>query len=389
MAKRNGQKSRLYVLDKALLSDVIDYFIHQQGHLLMSLQADRSSPEIRRKIVEESKQQFLLRRVPAQDVTLYVDVLERYIWGYYLLDPLIDDRTISDIKCYAYDQIRVKRRGIRETANVQFPDEEDYRRFIQMAVTKNETNLSAINSVVKFTDHTSNENSILRFNVCAGMLQTSNMPFMHIRKDPKRKLLLEDLEEMQYLTRDQKEYLRNKAVNASGIYITGKGSAGKTTLLNAMLEEIPEEYSGLVIGESDELFSTHPDFLFQHVIENGGEGKIGYSLKNLATNGLLIDLDYMVIGEIKGDEAAAFSLASYTGHKCWATGHGSSAEDGMEKLADYVQRATGDPIEKCYRILSKLEVVVFVKNFQIAEIAEVSGIADNGRLIMRRIFGGA
>lgn len=387
MGKRE-QKSKSLAVDKGLLSDVIDYFIHQQGHLLMNMQSNRTDMEMRKKIVGLARQQFLLRSISeGEELEQYVEVFENYIWGYYLLDPLISDRTISDIKCYAYDRIRIKREGKREDADVKFSDEEDYRRFIQMAATKNEVNLSAINAKVKFTDYTSNEDFILRFNVCSGLLQTSRMPFMHIRKNPKKKLLLEDLEQKAFLTGEQKDYLKQKAVEASGIYITGKGSVGKSILLNALLEEIPRECSGLVIEESDELFSDHPDILLQHVIENNGEGKVSYGLKDLATNGLLIDLDYFIIGEIKGDEAAEFSLASYTGHKCWATGHGASTEDGIEKLADYIQRATGDSLEKCYKVISKLEVVVFIRNFRIEEISEIMGL-QGGRLIFKKVYGG-
>ena len=240
---------------------------------------------------------------------------------------------------------------------------------------------------MKFTDYHSDEDFILRFNVMSGWLQTSNQPFIHIRKDPKKKLYLDDLICLGFMTQEHKKYFSQKAKTAKGIYICGKGSVGKTRFFNALLEEADRKKSGLVVAESDELFSEHPHFLFQHIIENNGEGKISYDLKELVTNGLLIDLDYIMVAEIKGDEAAALSIASYTGHICWATGHGASAIDGMDKLADYVQRATGDPLEKCYRVLSKMEVIVYIEDFHIKEIVENKGYKD-GHLEYKHIYGG-
>lgn len=354
----------------------------------MQMRANRLDTGLRDTINNKAEAEFIRLGIKqGEELEAYLDIFEKYIWGYYQLDPLIRDKDISDIKCYEYNRITAKRNGELELTDVSFADEEDYRRFVQMVVTKNEKNLSAINAKVVFTDVSSDEDFILRFNVMSGWLQTSNMPFIHIRKDPKKKLYLDDLVRLGFMTPEQKKYLAAAAKKAKGIYITGKGSVGKTRLMNALLEEIPTNKSGLVVAESDELFSDHPHFLFQHTIENNGEGKVSYDLKKLATNGLLIDLNYYIISEIKGDEAEAFSLASYTGHICWATGHGASARDGIEKLADYIQRATGDSIEKCYKVLSKMEVVVYLEDFKIKEIAEIRGF-EKDHLVFENIFGG-
>ena len=80
--------------------------------------------------------------------------------------------------------------------------------------------------------------------------------------------------------------------------------------------------------------------MFEHIVASQGEGKINYDLKKIGTNGLLTDLDYYVIGEIKGDEAESFMNAVYTGHKCWTSSHGQSSTEGMNKLVDYIVRAT-------------------------------------------------
>ena len=390
MGKRySEQEKSSSKINKEILDRVVEFFINQQGHLLMRMHSERTDARYRSTLMDKAKTEFMRLGVKnGTELEAYLDTFEKYIFGYYQLEPLIRDKDVSDIKCYEYNRVTSKKNGVLEVSDVSFVDEEDYRRFVQMVVTKNERNLSAINARVVFTDYSRDEDNILRFNVMSGWLQTSNSPFIHIRKDPKKKMYLADLVRIGFLTAAQAEYFAEKAKTAKGIYITGKGSVGKTRFLNALLEEADRKKSGLVVAESDELFSDHPHFLFQHIIENNGEGKISYNLGELVRNGLRIDLDYVVVAEMTGEGAEDFSMACYTGHICWATGHGSSAIDGMEKLADYLQRATGYSMEHCYKILSKMEVLVYLENFKVKEIVENKGFKD-GHLVFEHVYGGA
>ena len=62
---------------------------------------------------------------------------------------------------------------------------------------------------------------------------------------------------------------------------------GKSTLLNALLDKADHNKKILVTQESDgELFTDsknggHPDILFQHLIQNRGEGGVNYLLGDL------------------------------------------------------------------------------------------------------------
>lgn len=366
------------------LEYVLDYFIHQQGHLLMKMQMNRQDTRIRNDILAIAKEQFSLLKIEKKEIARYLDEFEKYVWGYYILNELIDAKTVSDIKCYAFDHVRIKKNGKRQSTDVRFRNEEDFKRFVNMVATKNEINLSNVNAIQKFADYTSNPDFILRFNISAAWLNMSNVPFIHIRKTPKKKKSVKELVRCRFMTEEQAKYLCDKAKNASGMYFVGKGGAGKTTLINALLEEIPPDKSVGVMQGEDELFSKHPDMLFQHIREAQGEGKVQYDLEKLARNGLKLDLDYYILSEITGPEAAAFSTASYTGHTCWASGHGQNPEDGLMKLADYVKLATGHDYNDCLKMLTGIEVCVFLKDWQVQSIAEVVGFDSvSGKLIMR------
>jgi pilus assembly protein CpaF len=193
------------------------------------------------------------------------------------------------------------------------------------------------------------------------------------------------------------DYLKEKARNSMGILFTGKGASGKTTLLNTMLEHISRDESALVIQESDELFISSEinekgelipsrDIAFLHTVSYSGEGRILYTLPELTRNGLRMDLDYFIIGEIKGDEAEGFSMASYTGHKCWATVHGMNSFEGINKLADYIKQATGYEFEDCLKKLIGMEVIIFMKEFKVCEITEVHGYDAQQKDLAKKVI---
>jgi len=313
--------------------------------------------------------------------------LEKYIWGYYILEDYIDDDSISDIKVLDENKIRIKRHGVRMGADMKFFDAKDYQRFVDIICSRNKIMLSDINAIQTFTDSTNNPNARLRFNLTSGYINSSGKPVIHIRKIPKRKRTLEDLVRLEMIPEELLPYLKEKAKHSPGILFTGKGASGKTTLMNAMIEEIPLDKSGCIIQENDELFTDHPDMMVQHVVQNRGESRIQYALKDLAINGLLTDLDYFIIGEIKGGEAAYFMNAAYTGHQCWATGHGVNSQEAINKIVDYVKYETDYPRTDILRMLRFMNCVIFMKDFKIDEISEIVGFdPKTGELEYKLIY---
>lgn len=360
--------------------EIIDGLIISDSNLLYSSLKD----EKRRHLLENKIDRILQDRrnkgreyIEKKDVIEYIDKL---LSGYGAVDALIDNKEISDIKIYSYDHIRIKKYGRRSSYDTAFDSPDDYRRFTNLVAIKNEVPLSDLNAIQTFTDKESSDDFILRVNISTGLVNSTGAPYVQIRKIPKHKYTMDELVQhgmMDSLTRD---YLIKAAKESSGILFCGKGASGKTTLMNAMLEHIPYDKSALVIQENEELFSNeHPDMMFQHIVTGRGEGRISYSLEDLARNGLLIDLDYFIIGEIKGREAAHFMMANFTGHQSWTSVHGNSAAESVYKLADYIKQATDYTLSDAMKMLSGISTIVFMKNFKVWEVATTTGF-HNGEL---------
>ena len=113
--------------------------------------------------------------------------------------------------------------------------------------------------------------------------------------------------------------------------------------------------------------------MFQHIAVRRGDGKIHYSLKELVINGLLIDIDHIVIGEIKGEEALYFITAALAGCHGMTTIHSINAAGALDKLADYCKWASDYTREEIFKMLSCVKTLVYVEDFQIKEIVENAG----------------
>ena len=369
------------------LDEFLKYFVRNERRTLEKAQTGQMSKEDFMPMAR--KQLKILGCEKSGELEVMEKRIESAIFGNYVLDPLLNDESISDIKVIAPDKIRIKRYGRRMTSNLCFRGMDDYWRFLNGICARNHTDMTPGNAVQNFTDKYTNEKCIMRINVCSNYVNSVEYPYLQIRKINKKKYTIKDLIGYGMMDTKTASYLIDKAKNGKGILFTGKGASGKTSLMNTLLEYISKNNSGLVIQENEELFSNHPDLMFQHVVTARHKGEKEYDLQALARNGLLIDLDYFIIGEIKGGEALYFLNAAYTGHKCWASCHGASSTEAMNKLADYVKYESDYTKDDALQMLTSLEVVVFLKNFKVCEISEIAGWDDEKKkLIYRPIYRG-
>lgn len=379
------EKKKSEINHEELLQDIVDHFSTMEKTIFSQMQRGIVSKEA---FLNSVYRYLNTRGIDGEDKEIAVENFKKYIWGYHVLEDVINDPSISDIKVMDVNNVRVKRYGKRENTDIKFNSEEDLKSFVNYVAVKNQINLSDLNAIQTFTDQDSNKDYIMRFTVTTQFLTSHGLPYLHIRKIPKNKITMDDLLEAKMFNGEIKDLLIEKAKTAGGILFTGKGASGKTTLMNALVDEIPFDKSGLVIQENGELFSkVHPEMMFEHIVTNRGEGKIEYSLKDLARTGLLTDLDYFIIGEIKGGEALYLLNASYTGHKCWASVHGRNSTEAMYKLADYVKYESDYSKQDALQMLSGITTVVYMENYKVKEISEVVGWDNEAQdLKYKKIF---
>lgn len=311
--------------------------------------------------------------VPREVAQAAFDSFMKFMFNYDVITELIEDRNITDIKTYDNNNVRVKYNGKRIEAPVKFRSVEHYRAFVSHLAHRNHVSISGEDAIVHFTDTTSSDTARLRVNISTEFVNSNGFPCVHIRKVNNQKYTTKQLIQAGMFSPRIAAYLINAAQNDTGMVFTGKGSAGKTSLMNWLIDYIPRNMSGLCIQESDELFSNvHPDILFQRIADDK-ENKKNYDLKSLAINGLLTDIDYFIIGEIKGAEAKYFLNAAYTGNRCWASVHSPGSRGALPKIADYAKYESDYSREDLLQMLTSLSNLVFLKNFRVAQLSKVKG----------------
>lgn len=322
-------------------------------------------------------------QIPREDMKLFINKLKRAMFSYYVLTPAINDPNVSDIRVLAPNNINVKVHGDHFTASdLKFIDKLDYFRFIEGLIIKN--NVPINNAILVFTDKNFHPDYILRFNLCLPNINSTGMPYLHIRKVPKEKTTLKNLIDAKMLTPKVAKYLLDKVQTSRGIVFSGPSASGKTTLQNALVDYIPKDKSILCIQESEEMFShIHPNAYFQHMLKDP-QGNTIIGLSELGQNGLLCDVGYFIIGECKGAEVRDLLRASNTGHKCWCTVHAQSSKETIARLADYVKYGSDYTFDEATRMLKDLEVIVYIENFKVKEISEIIGYDEEKKDIVYR-----
>lgn len=304
-------------------------------------------------------------------------ILDNFL-GYGILTDLIEDDTVSDINIIGSKSIIIKRKGKRMMSGIEFPSENAYQRFIDTLCTKNKVNTSTRHATSRFTDNLTSDRAILRFSLVTPFLTTDKSYKVYIRKTLKDFPEIEDLIKEEMLDERIAKRLIDNFSEAS-ILICGGVSSGKTTLLNALKEKIPNDKMALVIQQAEELTSKGGKMMtFLHTVEGSMESDVRYDLEELSTLGLTLDTDYFIVGEIKGAETTHIMKCSNTGGICAGTIHSNSPEEALDRMVDFSLHARGNAYTKpeLMDMLKLFRTIVYMKNFKVQRISEVRGITD-------------
>lgn len=326
--------------------------------------------------IREEGREYGLTDEELDDVVLLVD---KTLWGFGILDYLInDDDTISDIRLVNKDTVRVKRRGKRMDANIHFISDDEYKKYIQFITGRNSVNMSINNAAQVFTDKDSSPTNILRFSLVSDLLNTNDSPTLLIRKIPKKKKTFDELIKENYLTEAQRKYLVDRWRSGKSILVCGPNGSGKTTFINAELESTNPEKSCVVIQESEELYcNSHPEMIFRKILPAKGNSSFYYDLKALGTLALMESFDTIVVGEIKGKEAASLAYAAYTGSQFMTSVHSINAKEGVEKIIDYALDDQPNRDRKHFaKQFQTLDTIIYVQDYHISQILHMKKYND-------------
>ncbi len=371
-----------------MLEELLDYYTVQNNTWIQNV---NNNAQIRDQFEAELRQ-----RIAGNDLDLTVsereqvfDEFSRFMWRYDILEPYILDPDVSDIKVYDPWTVQIKVKGKKMAAPTTFRSNLHYRGFIGRIAKKNHVDINN-KGLARFADTLTYNEVRLRGNIATELLNCNGSPLIHMRKVNNTKFTTEKLIALKMMTPATAAYLVWCIRNGKSIVFCGKGSSGKTTITNWLIDFFPLWLSALCIQEIDELYSvTHPYIQFQQItsdIELLGdtEGKQKYTLRDLAINGLLTDIDAFLIGEIKGPEALQFTNSANTGNQCLCTVHAEHEREALPQIADYSKFGSDYSRADLLKRLTSIDVVVFMQDFQVKSISEVAGWDEDRQDIVYR-----
>jgi type IV secretion system protein VirB11 len=136
------------------------------------------------------------------------------------------------------------------------------------------------------------------------------------------------LQEQDYLS-----FFRAAVAARKTILISGGTSSGKTTLLNALLKEIPKHERLISIEDTPEIRLSGDNALgLVAVASDQGEARV--TVDDLMRASLRMRPDRLIVGELRGSETVTFLRAINTGHPgSISTVHANSPQGAFEQIA--------------------------------------------------------
>lgn len=314
-------------------------------------------------------------KLPEENVPALMKKLYRSLFQLYIVQDLIDDPNVTDIKITAPDSIRARVKGKAYISNITFIDRNDYLRFVNGIAIRNRISQNVPSQT--FTD-TRDKNYILRFSITAEYVNSVDWPYLHIRKISRKKLLGEDLINAGMMDEKIRDYLLDCGKTSRGVVFAGPPGSGKTVALNWFLEEAYEQSAEiLVIQENDELFCYRKGVMFQHVVNYSNNGEMSVNLEQLGQLALVAGANVFIIGEAKGAEICSAITLSNSGCRTAITIHSPSSTETIDKMADLAMRGYVQDIRQAKRSLKSFQTIVYLEDFKIKEISEIVGYNEH------------
>ena len=295
-----------------------------------------------------------------------------------ILQPYIDDGSISEIMVTGPDRIFVERRGKITQVPLSFDSTEDLLELIRRIAGRVHREINELNPIV---DARLSDGS--RVNAVYGNIAL-NGPILTIRKFPEESLTLDDLIRNGTVTPDAAGVLRTLVRSRANILVSGGTSSGKTTMLNVLAQLIPEDERVIVIEDSAELQIDRIRNIVRLECRNAnvtGRGQI--DMTQLVRTSLRMRPDRIIVGEVRGGEVFDMINAMNTGHAgSMSTGHANSISGMLRRLEAMFMQAVDFPVDAIRAQISEgIDIIIHMSRMRdgsrkVVEISELTEVSE-------------
>jgi pilus assembly protein CpaF len=314
------------------------------------------------------------------------DVIDE-VFGFGPLEPLLRDKTISDILVNTHKQVFVERAGRLEQVPAAFQDDQHLLRVIDRIVSGVGRRIDDSSPMV---DARLPDGS--RVNAIIAPLAVDG-PLLSIRRFPAERLQADDLVGFKALAPNMLEFLRHCVAAKLNVLVSGGTGAGKTTLLNVLSSFISDRDRIVTIEDAAELQLRQSHVVRLETRPPNVEGKGAVRQRQLLVNSLRMRPDRIIVGEVRGEEALDMLQAMNTGHDgSLTTVHANTPRDALSRLETMVAMANVNLPDKAMRqqISSAIQIVIQQARMsdgtrKVTSISEITGM-EGDIITMQEIF---
>jgi pilus assembly protein CpaF len=207
--------------------------------------------------------------------------------------------------------------------------------------------------------------------------------YISVRVLPRRLASLAELVSHCGLTPYGAEILAAVVTRRLSFLVTGGTGTGKTTLLTAMLSEVPKNERIVLVEDVAELMPQHPHVVRLVTRPPNIEGAGEISLRSLVRQALRMRPDRLVVGEVRGAEVSDLLAAMNTGHDgACGTVHSGDPADLPARIVALAAQAGMSAESALSQLAAAVDIVIHLRRSDgqrtMAAIAMVEPASDVG-----------
>jgi len=221
-----------------------------------------------------------------------------------------------------------------------------------------------------------------------------NGPVLTVRKFSRQIFALEELVKRQALPAFLADFLKECIKTRLNILVSGGTGTGKTTLLNALANEISPSERIITVEDAAELKFNHPHVVSLESRPANIEGKGQISIRDLVVNALRMRPDRLIVGEVRAGEALDMLQAMNTGHDgSLSTAHANSPLEAIARLETMVLMSGLELPQKAIRqqIFGGLHLIVHLSRRQTGQrfvqtVVFLTGLTNDGAIKLKTVY---